>query len=218
VDPRTVGPKLFFASFVNSGQVCMAIKRIYAHESIYAALCDALVDEAKKAKVGSGLDPQTQLGPIQNRPQYERVIGLLEDVKRSGARILAGGEVPQGDGYFLPPTIVADVDEHSRLVREEQFGPIVPVLKFSDEEDAIRRANDTRYGLSGSVWSSNPERAAALASRLEVGTAWVNHHRATSATVPFGGAKESGIGRVYSELGLKAYLEPRVVSILKGAL
>jgi acyl-CoA reductase-like NAD-dependent aldehyde dehydrogenase len=218
VDPRTVGPKLFFASFVNSGQVCMAIKRIYAHESIYAALCDALVDEAKKAKVGSGLDPQTQLGPIQNRPQYERVIGLLEDVKRSGARILAGGEVPQGDGYFLPPTIVADVDEHSRLVREEQFGPIVPVLKFSDEEDAIRRANDTRYGLSGSVWSSNPERAAALASRLEVGTAWVNHHRATSATVPFGGAKESGIGRVYSELGLKAYLEPRVVSILRGAL
>jgi acyl-CoA reductase-like NAD-dependent aldehyde dehydrogenase len=110
---------------------------------------------------------------------------------------------------------VADVDEHSRLVREEQFGPIVPVLRFSDEEDALRRANDTRYGLSGSVWSGDPERAAQLASRLEVGTAWINHHRATSATVPFGGAKESGIGRVYSEMGLKGYLEPRVVSVLK---
>jgi acyl-CoA reductase-like NAD-dependent aldehyde dehydrogenase len=216
VDPKAIAPKLFFASFVNSGQVCMAIKRIYAHERVYDALCEGLAEEARTAKVGSGLEPDTQLGPIQNREQYERVIGILEETKRSGARILAGGDVPQTDGYFIPPTIVADIDEHSRLVREEQFGPIVPVLEFSDEDDALRRANDTRYGLSGSVWSSNPERAAALASRLEVGTAWVNHHRATSATVPFGGAKESGIGRVYSEMGLKAYLEPRVVSVLKS--
>jgi acyl-CoA reductase-like NAD-dependent aldehyde dehydrogenase len=195
----------------------MAIKRIYAHERVYDALCAALADEARKAKVGSGLEPDTELGPIQNREQYDRVVGILDETRRSGARILAGGEVPKTDGYFLPATIVADIDEHSRLVREEQFGPIVPVLKFSDEEDALRRANDTRYGLSGSVWSSNPERAAALASRLEVGTAWVNQHRATSATVPFGGAKESGIGRVYSEMGLKAYLEPRVVSVLKSS-
>ena len=217
VDPKAIAPKLFFASFVNSGQVCMAIKRIYAHERVYDALCSALADQARKAKVGSGLDPDTQLGPIQNREQYDRVVGILEDTRRSGARILAGGDVPASDGYFIPPTIVADIDEHSRLVCEEQFGPIVPVLKFSDEDDALRRANDTRYGLSGSVWSSDPERAAALASKLEVGTAWVNQHRATSATVPFGGAKESGIGRVYSEMGLKAYLEPRVVSVLKSS-
>lgn len=215
VDVKAIAPKLFFAAFVNSGQVCMAVKRIYAHETVYAALCDALADEARKAKVGSGFEPGTQLGPIQNKEQYDRVVGLLEETKRSGARILAGGEVPKGSGYFIPPTIVAEVDEHSRLVREEQFGPIVPVLRFSDEEDALRRANDTRYGLSGSVWSGDPERAAQLASRLEVGTAWINHHRATSATVPFGGAKESGIGRVYSEMGLKGYLEPRVVSVLK---
>ena len=217
VDPAAIAPKLFFASFVNSGQVCMAVKRIYAHERVYDALCDALAAEARKAKVGSGLEPDTQLGPIQNREQYDRVVGILNDTKRSGARILAGGDVPATDGYFIPPTIVADVADDSRLVREEQFGPIVPVLRFTDEEDALRRANDTRYGLSGSVWSSNPERAAALASRLEVGTAWVNHHRATSATVPFGGAKESGIGRIYSEMGLKAYLEPRVVSVLNSA-
>ena len=215
-DVKAIAPKLFFASFVNSGQVCMAVKRIYAHETVYDALCAALADEARKAKVGSGLEAGTQLGPIQNKEQYDRVVGIIEDTKRTGARILAGGEVPQGHGYFIPPTIVADIDENSRLVREEQFGPIVPVLKFSDEEDAIRRANDTRYGLSGSVWSSDRDRAAKLAARLEVGTAWVNQHRATSATVPFGGAKESGIGRVYSEMGLKAYLEPRVVSILKG--
>jgi len=213
VDPKAIAPKLFFASFVNSGQVCMAIKRIYAHERVYDALCDAMAEEARQAKVGSGLDPATQLGPIQNREQYERVIGILDEAKRSGARILAGGTVPKGEGYFIPPTIVADIDENCRLVREEQFGPIIPILKFRDEEEALRRANDTRYGLSGSVWSRDPERAAALASRLEVGTAWVNQHRTPDPHVPFGGAKESGIGREYSVLGLKSYMEAQVISV-----
>jgi acyl-CoA reductase-like NAD-dependent aldehyde dehydrogenase len=215
VNVSQVAPKLFFAAFVNSGQVCMAVKRIYAHEKIYDALCAALAAEARQAKLGSGLEPDTRLGPIQNKEQYERVVSILEATQRGGARILAGGEPHTGPGYFFPPTIVADVDEHSRLVQEEQFGPILPVLKFSDTEDALRRANDTRYGLSGSVWSADPARAAAIAARLEVGTAWVNQHRTTSATVPFGGAKESGIGRQYSALGLKAYMEPRVVSVLK---
>jgi acyl-CoA reductase-like NAD-dependent aldehyde dehydrogenase len=218
VDPKAVAPKLFFASFVNSGQVCMAVKRIYAHERIYDALCNALAEEARKARVGSGLDPTSELGPIQNQEQYRRVLGILEDTRRSGARILAGGELPRGPGYFFPPTIVADIDEQSRLVQEEQFGPIVPVLKFRDVDDALRRANDTRYGLSGSVWSRDPTRAASIAAHLEVGTAWVNQHRATSATVPFGGAKESGIGRQYSVLGLKSYMEPRVISVLKQPL
>ncbi|HUN26721.1 MAG TPA: aldehyde dehydrogenase family protein [Steroidobacteraceae bacterium] len=215
VDVKAIAPKLFFAAFVNSGQVCMAVKRIYAHEHIYEALCAALAAEARKARIGSGLDPASELGPIQNREQFERVLGILEDTRRRGARILAGGEVPRGAGYFFPPTIVADIDEASRLVQEEQFGPIVPVLRFRDVEDALKRANDTRYGLSGSVWSADPERGAAIAARLEVGTAWVNQHRATSATVPFGGAKESGLGRQYSLLGLKSYMEPRVISVLK---
>jgi acyl-CoA reductase-like NAD-dependent aldehyde dehydrogenase len=215
-DPKAIASKIFFACFVNSGQVCMAIKRIYAHERIYDQLCEALVEEARKAKVGDGLDPTTQLGPIQNKMQYDKVKEILEDTKRRGGRILVGGVVPEGPGYFIPPTIVVDVPEDSRLVREEQFGPIVPILKFTDVEDAIRRANDTRYGLSGSVWSKNIERAAEIAQRLEVGTAWVNQHRATSAVIPFGGAKESGLGRQYSILGLKGYMEPRVISILKA--
>ena len=215
VDPKVVAPKLFFAGFVNSGQVCMAIKRIYAHEKIYDALCEALADEARKWRVGDGLDPATKLGPIQNRMQYDKVRDVIEDTKKAGGKFLPGAEQPKSAGYFVNPAIVTGLDESNRLVREEQFGPIVPVLKFSDVNDALRRANDTRYGLSGSVWSRDPERAAAVAAKLEVGTAWVNQHRATAANVPFGGAKESGIGRTYSELGLKAYMEPRVVSVLK---
>ncbi len=215
VDPKAVAKKIFFASFVNSGQVCMAIKRIYAHESIYEQLCAALVAEAKQAKVGNGLDPSTELGPMQNKMQYDKVVGLIADTKKAGATFLAGGEIPSGPGYFLPPTLVTDVADDSRLVQEEQFGPIVPILKFSDVEDALRRANDTRYGLSGSVWSKDVQRGTEIAARLEVGTAWVNQHRTTSAFVPFGGAKESGLGRQYSALGLKSYMEPEVVSVLK---
>ncbi len=216
VDPKAIAKKVFFAAFVNSGQVCMAIKRIYAHASIYDALCEAMVEEAKRTRIGNGLDPDTQLGPLQNRMQYEKVLDLLEHTKRSGARILTGGEIPDVPGYFIPPTLVTDVDDDSRLVREEQFGPLVPILRYDDLEDAIQRANDTRFGLSGSVWTSNPARGREIAMRLEVGTAWVNQHRATSAFVPFGGAKESGLGRTYSIIGLKNYMEPQVVSIAKS--
>jgi len=214
-DPRKIAKAVFFASFVNSGQVCMAIKRIYAHESLFDALCTALVEEAGKAKVGSGLDPATTLGPLQNRMQYDKVCDLIAHTKRSGARILCGGEIPDGPGYFIPPTLITDVAEDSRLVTEEQFGPVVPILRYSDLEDAIARANNTRFGLSGSVWTSDIERGREIAARLEVGTAWVNQHRATSAVVPFGGAKESGLGRQYSHLGLKSYMEPEVISIAR---
>jgi acyl-CoA reductase-like NAD-dependent aldehyde dehydrogenase len=215
VDPKAIAKKVFFASFVNSGQVCMAIKRIYAHETIYDELCDALAEEAAGARVGSGLEPETTLGPLQNRMQYDKVVSLIEETKKTGARIICGGEIPDTPGYFIPPTLVADVAESSRLVQEEQFGPIVPILKYSDVNDAVARANDTRFGLSGSVWTSDIERGKAIAARLEVGTAWVNQHRATSAVVPFGGAKESGLGRQYSHLGLKSYMEPEVISVAR---
>ncbi|MEJ2760106.1 MAG: aldehyde dehydrogenase family protein [Gammaproteobacteria bacterium] len=215
VDPKEVARKLFFAGTVNSGQVCMAVKRVYAHEKIFAALCEALAEEARNARLGDGMDPETQLGPLQNRMQYDKVKDFLEDTRKSGARILAGGEVPEGDGYFIPPTIVTDIAEDARLVREEQFGPVIPVLKFSDIDDAIARANDTDYGLCGSVWTKDLNKGAELAARLEVGTAWVNQHRATHPLVPFGGAKQSGLGRQYSILGLLGYMEPLVISVAK---
>ena len=214
-DPKAIAKQMFFACFVNSGQVCMAIKRIYAHESVYDELCDALVEEACNAKVGNGLEPDTKLGPLQNKMQFDKVADILSDTKTSGASFLTGGEIPDERGYFIPPTLVTDIDDNSRLVAEEQFGPIVPILKYADTEEALKRANDTCYGLSGSVWTSDLERGKALAKRMEVGTAWVNQHRATSAYVPFGGAKQSGLGRQYSILGLKGYMEPQVVSVSK---
>jgi acyl-CoA reductase-like NAD-dependent aldehyde dehydrogenase len=215
VDVAAIAPKLFFAATVNSGQVCMAVKRIYAHARIYDALCAALVEEARKARVGDGMDPAVTIGPLQNRRQYERVRELIEDTRRRGGTLLAGAAAPAGGGYFIAPTIVTGIAEDARIVQEEQFGPVVPVLKFTDDDEVLRRANNTRFGLAASVWSRNEARARALAARLDVGTTWINHHRATAATVPFGGAKESGIGRHYSILGLKSNMEAHVISVLK---
>ena len=213
VDPGAVAEQIYQAAFANCGQICVAIKRLYVHESMYEAMCNALAQIARSVKIGDGMDQDVGMGPIQNQMQYERVKGILEDTRKQGGRILAGGDVPDGPGYFMTPTIVADIEEGTRLVDEEPFGPILPVLKYTDIDDAIRRANDTRYGLSGSVWTNDLKRGAEVAGRLEVGTAWVNQHRIPDATIPFGGAKESGLGREYATLGLKSYMEAQVVNV-----
>ncbi len=215
VNPKEVAKELFLASTINAGQTCVAVKRIYVHEKIYDAFCEALTEEARNAKLGNGLDLQTDIGPLQNITQYEKARRLLEDTKKSGARILAGGDIPESSGYYVPPTIVADISDDARLVQEEQFCPIVPVLKYSDINDAINRANDSIYGLAGSIWTKDLSKGAELASRLEVGTAWVNQHRGTLSDVPFGGAKQSGIGHQYSIIGLKGYMQAFVLSVPK---
>src|SRR5262249_37153897 len=155
------------------GQACIAIKRLYVHESIYDAVCHELVRLARGTVVGDGLEPDTQMGPLQNREQFERVKGFLEDARRNGT-IVAGGGVLDRQGYFVQPTIVRDVSDNARLVREEQFGPVLPVLSYSDVDDAIDRANDTEFGLGGSVWSADRERAFEVATRIHAGTVWVN--------------------------------------------
>ena len=214
-DPVAIAPKLFAAAFANSGQVCVAIKRLYVHENIYEPLCGELARLAGEVSVGDGLDPDSDLGPIQNAMQYDKVLSILEDTKQRGARILSGGEPPDRPGYFLPPTVVADISDGARLVDEEPFGPILPVISFNDIDDAIQRANASSFGLGGSVWTADEAKGVELAGRLEVGTAWVNQHAAVDFTTPFGGTKESGIGVEYSKVGLMGYTAQQIVNVAK---
>ena len=215
VNPDQVAEKLFWGAFANSGQVCSAIKRLYVHERIAAPLTEALARVAKSVKVGDGMQPDTQLGPINNKPQFERVVELLDDAKKAGAKVVVGGGPRPGDGYFVEPTLVTGIAEGTRLVDEEQFGPALPILTYRDLDEAVERANATMYGLSGSVWSSVPERAAEVAGKLECGTAWVNQHLAIAPNVPFGGAKWSGIGVENGPWGLLGFTEIQTVNIAK---
>jgi len=211
VDPKTIAPAVFDAAFRNSGQVCVAIKRLYVHESVYDQMCDELATIAVNTVVDDGMKQGAKLGPLQNKPQFERVKGLLEDARKHG-KVIAGGKTMDRPGFFIEPTIVRDISEGSRLVDEEQFGPILPVIKFSDAEDALRRANGTTFGLGASVWSSNPERAQAFAERMEAGTVWINKHHELIPTIPFGGAKQSGFGVEFAEEGLAEFTQLQIIN------
>lgn len=194
VDVDTVAHSLFWAAFANSGQVCVAAKRIYVHDSVYDALAAAMIKIASSARVGNGAEQDTVLGPVQNRPQYERVKALIAESRDAGHHFLTGGEVEAGTGYFISPTIVDNPPENSRVVQEEAFGPVVPLIRYSDLDDAIRLANATEYGLAGSVWSSDPVRAEMVAARLDTGTVWINSAQNLTPFAPFAGAKQSGFG------------------------
>jgi acyl-CoA reductase-like NAD-dependent aldehyde dehydrogenase len=164
--------------------------------------------------MGDGLEPGVQLGPINNRPQFERVIDLVDEAKSAGAEITAGGAA-HPPGYFFEPTIVSGLPDSARLVAEEQFGPVLPLLTYRDVDDAVERANATHFGLSGSVWSSDVARATEVASQLDCGTAWVNKHLDIVPHAPFGGAKWSGIGVENGSWGLLGFTEIQTVNIAK---
>lgn len=210
-DPAAVAGKLFGAAFQNNGQVCSAVKRVYVPEALYDDVVEALAARAKAAKVGNGMDEGVQYGPINNRPQYERVSELVADAVAGGARPAAGGRAIEGPGYFFEPTILADVADGARIVDEEQFGPALPIVKYTDVEDALARANGTHFGLSGSVWGTDADRAAEIAGRLECGTAWVNTHLALAPHQPFGGFKWSGVGVENGPWGLYGFTELQVI-------
>lgn len=209
VEPDAVADKLFWGALMNCGQACSAIKRLYVPANRVGAFVDALADRARAARVGVGTERSSQLGPINNAPQHERVVGLVADAVAHGARTVSG-TAPDG-GYFHPVTVLHGVSEGVRIVDEEQFGPVIPVIGYTDADDAVQRANATSFGLSGSVWSADPERAAGLAQRLECGTAWVNSHLALAPHIPFGGAKHSGIGVENGSLGLNEFTRLQVI-------
>lgn len=210
-DPAVVAPGIFSGAFMNAGQVCLAIKRAYVHESIYEDVVDRLAALADAAVVDNGLHQGTMIGPVQNRMQYEKLKDFLVTARTDG-RIVAGGEVEGRQGFFIRPTIVADIDDSSRLVSEEQFGPILPVVKYADPEEALKLANASPWGLGGSVWAADRDKARDIALRMETGTAWVNKHLDFGPTIPFGGAKQSGIGVELAEEGLAEFTQLHVVN------
>lgn len=211
VDPKKVAPGIFDGAFQNSGQVCLAIKRLYVHESVYDEVCNELVKIANDTVVDDGSKQGTKLGPLQNKMQYEKVKGFLEDAKKNG-NVIAGGNVMDRAGYFIQPTLVRDIKEGSKLVDEEQFGPVLPIIKYSDQADVIRRANATNYGLGASVWSSDTARAHSVAIQIEAGTVWINKHLDIAPNLPFGGAKQSGMGVEFAEEGLAEFTQLQIIN------
>ncbi|ALG60477.1 MULTISPECIES: aldehyde dehydrogenase family protein [Citromicrobium] len=215
VDVDKVAAQLFEGAFHNTAQVCVATKRMYIHEDIYDALRDRLAELAKDAKVGDGSQQGTRYGPIQNEAQYRRVLALIEDAKANGLTLIEGSDVPE-QGYFIPLTLVDNPPEDAKVVTEEAFGPVLPLLKWKDVDDVVQRANDTEYGLAGAVWSADIEQATATAHRLDTGTVWINQCLQSTPFTPLAGAKQSGFGQENGVAGLLEFTRPKAVYIPKA--
>ncbi len=218
-DVEKVAEQLFWSSFTNAGQICVAAKRVYIHEDIYDELSQAIAAYGKAVKVGDGSQQGTAVGPVQNKKQYERVLELIQDAKDQGYKFLLGGDGgdPSGTGYFVPITILDNPPEDARIVAEEQFGPVMPLMKFSTDEEVIERANASEYGLAGAVWTKDTERGVRIAEQLETGTVWVNEFLHLSPFTPFGGHKQSGFGAEYGKEGLLEFTYPQVITVKKNA-
>lgn len=217
-DPKKVAEQLFWSSFSNAGQICVAAKRVYIHEDIYDELSQAIADYAKTVVVGDGAQQGTGVGPIQNKKQYDRVLELIQDAKDNGYKFLTGGDKdPSGTGYFVPLTILDNPPEDARIVAEEQFGPVMPLMKFSTEEEVIARANASDYGLAGAVWTGDTDKGMEIAEQLETGTVWINEFLHITPMAPFGGHKQSGFGAEHGKEGLMEFTYPQVISVKRDA-
>lgn len=212
-DVKSVAQKVFDGAMLNAGQICVAIKRVYVPNELHDAFCDELSVLVKNMIVGDGHDFGTQLGPVQNRTQYEKLKDLLEECARDG-RVISGAVHPSENGYFIPPSIVCDLDDSSRIVREEQFGPILPVLRYADLDEVIRRINDSEFGLAATVWGTDLVHATKVAERIDAGTVWVNKHLDLSPGIPFRGAKQSGFGAELGRAGFEEYTQAKVINVL----
>lgn len=211
VDVERIAERLFWAAFRNCGQVCMAVKRVYAPARLHSQVVEALAHHARTVVVGPGLDPASRLGPVNNAPQLARVERYTARALAAGARAAAGGHRLDRPGYFFAPTVLTDVPPTDPVVTDEQFGPVLPVLPYGNLDEAVEAANNTGFGLGGSVWGTDLDRAEAVADRLECGTAWINHHAELSLAQPFAGIKDSGVGVAGGPWGLYGNLRPFVV-------
>lgn len=205
------------SALLNSGQICMAIKRVYVQKSIYNEFRDAMVAHVKSLKVGDGFAADTFMGPIQNEMQYEKVKGFMKEVSDSGLKLAMGGQHVESAGFFIQPTIVDNPPDSAPIVHQEPFGPILPLMSFETEEEVIERANDTDMGLGASIWSGDEEEAQRMAAQIESGTVWINHHMDPSPLVPFGGHKASGMGVEWGINGLKGMCNSQTICLSKTA-
>ncbi|WP_156680717.1 aldehyde dehydrogenase family protein [Sphingomonas profundi] len=218
VDVDAIAEQIFFGAFYNSAQICAATKRLFVQDAVYDALRDRLHAMARGAKLGDGAEPGTMFGPIQNERQFARVRALLDAAERDGLAVLKGADAPAGGGFFVPLTIVDNPPDESRVVAEEAFGPILPMLRFHDVEEAIARANATSYGLTASIWTRDIARATEIAGRLECGTVWINQIFTLTPMSPAGGAKQSGIGVEGGLAGLIEFTQAKTVYIPKAGI
>lgn len=216
VDLDEVAERIFFGAFFNTAQICVATKRLYVHEDVYDGLRDRLIAIATATKLGDGSKQGTTMGPIQNKRQYDRVKALLEDARAKDLTLIESTDLPEGEGYFIPITIVDNPPEDSRVVKEEAFGPILPMMKFSDIDDVVARSNDSEYGLAGAVWSKDVDQAVSIARRMETGTVWVNQNLMLRPDTPFGGQKQSGFGVENGMEGLLEYMQPKAIYVARG--
>jgi acyl-CoA reductase-like NAD-dependent aldehyde dehydrogenase len=214
-DPKAIAMDLFWGAFINMGQTCACAKRLYVHESLHDEVVGELKALAEAMPMGNGMDQGVVMGPIQNRMQFDKVTSLVESARSEGGTVVCGGVAPAGPGNFFPLTLVTGLSDGARLVDEEQFGPVLPIIRYADVEAAIASANRLDAGLGASVWSSNPQSARTVAARLQAGTVWINQHGTIHPMVPFGGVKGSGWGVEFGIDGLKAVTQPQVISIKK---
>jgi len=211
VDVEWVADRIYGAAFINAGQVCYATKRVYAPQALAEELAEALARRAAETVLGDGMDPATTMGPLQNEMQYRKLLDLIASTRAEGGTFLIGGN-PTGQGFFIRPAIVTGLPNSARLVREEQFGPILPVQIYQELDEAIADVNASTFGLGGTIWASNVERGIAVAQRIETGTIWVNQHMALPLDVPFGGVKESGIGLQNGLEGMEDFTQLRILN------
>ena len=211
--PEKIAEALFWSMYLLNGQACVGLKRLYVHEDIYDKLTAALVAYAGYIKTGDGFEPDTALGPVQNRAQYERLQSTLAEIEKCGTRILYRGQVPQGTGgYFFPVMLLDNPPDDAPFVREEVFGPIRSILKYKHVDEAIHRANNSSYGLGASVWGQDIEKAEAVARQLQAGTVWVNQHANLHPALPFNGFKNSGLGVEFGREGLEAFCKIQIIA------